>query len=206
MIEAALMGGLLPGPWSTWELVGATTELADGRGNVSANFPPGIKPDDLVVAIMSPRSETTSTTMVSSGWQHWSQSGQDYVCTARFNADLVAPTYVRAGTNPIFVSVLAFRAKGWSTVKLEAHTSPAIPLNITTKRQNELLLAIGLTPQTTRPWVASMVGAVATSRIDRANAPAMKVATANVDFPQEVTGITVDAPSGSERNLIFTVS
>ncbi|WP_449432359.1 hypothetical protein [Pseudomonas putida] len=206
MIEAALMGGALPGPWSRWEFIGSASLVASGATTVGAKFPAGVQPGDLVVAIMSPLNETIRTTMAASGWQHWAQGNQDYVCTARYASGLAEPAYARAGSNSIFVYILVFRAQGWSTVKLEAHVSPAVPLNVTTKLQNELVLAIGVTPKTTRGWTGNMAGADPIARVERNNAPAMQVYSANVDYPHQVTGISVDALSGSERNLILTVS
>lgn len=206
MIEAALMGGALPGPWSNWEFVGGTNLLASGATNVEAKYPAGLQPGDLVITTMSPLNESVRTTMVSSGWQHWAQSGQDYVCTARYAPGLAAPVYARAGSNSVFVSVLVFRAQGWSTVSLEAHTSPAVPVTIATHQQNELLIVIGLTPRTTRGWAVSMNGAQPTARVERVNAPAMEIHSANVDFPHQVTGVALDALSGLERNLILTIS
>lgn len=206
MIEAALMTGTLPGPWSAWEFIGSMSLLASGAAAVEASFPSGIEPGDLVVTIMSPLNETIRTTMTAQGWQHWAQGNQDYVCTARYAVGLPMPKYSRAGSNSIFVSVLVFRAQGWSTVKLEAHVAPATPIAITTNLQNVLLLAVGVTPKTTRGWSVSMVGADPVARIERANAPAMQIYSANVDFPHQVTGISVDALSGDERNLILTIS
>lgn len=206
MIEAALMGGALPGPWSAWEFIGSTSLLASGATNVEAKYPTGIQPGDLVITTMSPLNESVRTTMVSSGWQHWAHSGQDYVCTARYAPRLAAPVYARAGSNSVFVSVLVFRAQGWSAVSFAAHTSPAVPVTITTQQQNELLIVIGLTPRTTRGWAVSMNGAKPTARVERVNAPAMEIHSANVDFPHRVAGVALDALSGLERNLILTVS
>lgn len=205
MIEAALMGGALPGPWSAWEFVGSTSLLASGATTVVAKFPAGVQPGDLVVTIMSPLNESIKTTMTASGWQHWAQGVQDYVCTTRFAEGLAAPSYAREASNSIFVSVLVFRAQGWSTVKLEAHLSPAAPVTVTTQLQNVLLLAVGVTPKTTRGWAISMTGPEPEARLQRTLAPAVQAYSANIGFPQKVTGISVDALSGDERNLIFTV-
>lgn len=206
MIEAALMGGALPGPWSSWEFVGSTSLLASGLAPVVAAMPEGIEVGDLIVTLMSPLNEAVGTTMSAPGWQHLASGGQDYVCAARHASDLAAPIYVRSASNSIFIAVLAFRAQGWSTIKLEAHVSPATPLNVTTSLQNELLLCIGVTPKTTRGWEVHMNGAEPAERVRRSNAPAMQVYSANVDFPRLVSGISVDALSGEERNLILTVS
>lgn len=206
MIEAALMGGALPGPWSAWELVGSMNLLATGSAVVEGKFPAGVQAGDLVVAIMSPRDEDIKTTMSASGWQHWAHGDQDYVCTARYAQGLAAPRWTRGGVNSLYVAVLVFRAQGWSSVKLEAHTSPAVPIDVTTRLQNELLLCIGLTPKTTRGWAVTMTGAEPAARAERSLAPALQVYSATVDFPHEVTGICVDALSGAERNLILTVS
>ncbi|OUM34743.1 hypothetical protein B8W72_09780 [Pseudomonas putida] len=206
MIEAALMGGALPGPWSSWEFVGSASLLASGIVPVAAPMPEGVEAGDLIVALMSPLNEAVGTTMPVAGWQHLSSGGQDYVCAARYTSALAAPRYVRSASNSIFITVLAFRAQGWSTIKLEAHVSPAVPLNVTTSLQNELLLCIGVTPKTTRGWEVHMSGAEPVDRVQRNNAPAMQVYSANVDFPHQVSGISVDALSGSERNLILTVS
>lgn len=199
------MGGSLPGPWSAWEFVGSTSLLASGAARVDAKFPAGVQPGDLVVAIMSPLNESIRTTMSAAGWQHWAQATQDYVCTARYADGLAPPAYARAASNSIFVSVLVFRAQGWSTVKLEAHVAPARPINVTTQLQNVLLLAVGLTPKTTRGWSVSMAGADPVARVERALAPALQVYSANIDFPHEVAGVAVDALSGDERNLILTI-
>ncbi|WP_426808036.1 hypothetical protein ABOC32_16810 [Pseudomonas sp. WOUb67] len=206
MIEAALMGGALPGPWSVWRFIGSTGLLSSGLGAVEAKFPAGIQEDDLVVAIMSPLNETVATSMRAEGWSHWAGGNQDYVCTARYVPGLALPRYTRASSNSIFVAVLVFRAPGWTSVKLEAHNSPAAAIEVTTKLQNELLLCVGVTPKTTRGWAGNMVGADPTARVERVLAPAMQVYSANVDFPRKVTGISVDALSGAERNLILTVS
>lgn len=206
MIEAALMGGALPGPWSNWEFVGSASLLASGLLPVAAAMPEGVEVGDLVVALMSPLSEGVGTRMSAPGWQHLSSGGQDYVCAARYTPDLASPVYVRSASNSIFITVLAFRAQGWSTIKLEAHVSPAAPLSVTTSMQNELLLCIGVTPKTTRGWEVHMNGAEPVERVRRSNAPAMQVYSANVDFPHLVSGISVDALSGDERNLILTVS
>jgi len=206
MIEAALMGGALPGPWGAWEFVGSTDLLASGSTAVSASFPERIQDGDFVIAILSTLNESVGTSMSSAGWQHWAPGTQDYVCTARYVAGLKAPVYTRVGSNSLFVSVLAFRAQGWSSVKLQAHVSPAVPMSVTTSLQNELLLAIGITPKTTRGWTGRMTGADQTARVERVNAPAMHVYSANVGFPHLVSGISVDALSGAERNLILTVS
>ncbi len=199
------MGGSLPGPWSAWEFVGSTSLLASGATTVVAKFPAGVQPGDLVVTIMSPLNESIKTTMAASGWQHWAQGAQDYVCTARFAEGLAAPSYARAASNSIFVSVLVFRAQGWSTVKLEAHLSPAAPVTVTTQLQNVLLLAVGVTPKTTRGWVISMTGPEPVARVARTLAPAVQAYSANIGFPQRIEGIAVDALSGDERNLIFTI-
>lgn len=206
MIEAALMGGALPGPWAAWEYVGSTSLLASGSTKVEAKFPAGIRSGDLVVTIMSPLNETIRTTMSAAGWQHWAQGNQDYVCTAQYAPDLSPPAYSRAASNSISVSVLVFRAPGWSSVKLEAHVSPAAPITVATKLQNVLLLAIGVTPKTTRGWSVSMSGASPSARVERVSAPAMQVYSVNIDLPRQVTGISVDALSGLERNLILTAS
>ncbi|MBA1209385.1 hypothetical protein [Pseudomonas fulva] len=206
MIEAALMGGALPGPWSAWEFIGSTSLLASGSATVEAKFPAGAEPGDLVVAIVSPLNENIQTTMSAKGWQHWVGGIQDYVCTARFVEGLSPPAYARAGSNSIFVSVLVFRSQGWSSVKLEAHLAPASPVNVTTQLQNVLLLAIGTTPRTTRGWAVAMTGAEPTVRVERTLAPALQAYSANIDFPHEISGIVVDALSGAERNLILTVS
>lgn len=201
-----MMSGLLPGPWSSWEFVGSASQVASGSSAVEATFPVGVQPGDLVVALMSPRSETVKTEMAVAGWQRWTQGNQDYVCTARYSPSLPPPTYTRVGPSPIFVAVLAFRAQGWSSVRLESHVSPAAPVSVTTRMQNELLLAIGVTPQTTRSWEVSMSGAAPVARVERINAPAMQVYSASIDFPHQVTGVLVDASSGAERNLVLTVS
>lgn len=200
------MGGSLPGPWAPWEFIGSTTLLASGATAVEGKFPPDIQEGDLVVAVMTSRTETIRTTMSSAGWQRWAQGPQDYVCTARYAQGLEAPVWQRGGSNSIFVSVLAFRASGWSAVRLETHASPAQPVAVTTRLQNELLLAIGITPQTTRGWTCSMSGADPVARVERALSPAVQVYSANVDFPHLISGIAVDALSGDERNLILTVS
>ena len=206
MIEAAFMTGLLPGPWAAWEFVGAASLRDGGTTTVDALFPAGIQPGDLVVATMSPSSEAGRTVMTADGWQHLTPGPQDYLCTARYAAGLEAPVYVREGRNSIFVSVLVFRAKGWTTVKLEAHVSPATPLTVSTRRQNVLLLAIGITPRSTQSWTGSMTGAKPTARVERESTPAMQVYSANVDLPHQVTEIMVDAPQGSERNMVLSVS
>lgn len=206
MIEAALMGGALPGPWSAWEFIGSTSLLASGTAIVEAKMPAGVQPGDLVVTLMSPHNETIPTTMSAPGWQHWGMGTHDYVCTARFVEGLSPPAYARAGSNSIFVSVLVFRSQGWSIIKLEAHLSPASPIKVTTQLQNVLLLAIGITPKTTRGWAVTMNGADPVARLERNLAPAIQAYSANIDFPHEVTGIVVDALSGAERNLILTVS
>lgn len=74
MIEAALMGGALPGPWSAWDFVGSTSLLASGATTAEAKFPAGVQPGDLVVTIMSPLNETIRTTMSAGGWKHWSKA------------------------------------------------------------------------------------------------------------------------------------
>ncbi|MBK5004152.1 hypothetical protein [Pseudomonas sp. S32] len=206
MIEAALMGGSLPGPWSSWEFIGSTELLASGSAPVEGTFPPGVEPGDLIIAVMSPRNEGVGTAMATSGWQHWAAGTQDYLCTARYSSGLLAPKWSRGGNNPLFVCVLAFRAPGWTSVSLKAHTSPAVPTNITTRLQNELLLCIGLTPRATRDWAVSMSGAVPAVRQNRLLSPALHVSSANVDFPRSITGISVDALSGDERNLILSAS
>lgn len=206
MIEAALMGGTLPGPWSSWTFVGSTSLLASGATSVEAKLPVGVLPGDLVVAVMSPLNEAVQTTMTAGGWQHLAQGSQDYVCTARYATGLASPVYARAASNSICVAVLVFRAQGWSTVSLKAHIAPAAPVAVGTKLQNELLLAIGITPKTTRGWSLTAQGVSATARVERINAPALQVYSANVDFPQEVSGVAVDALSGQERNLILTIS
>lgn len=206
MIEACLMGGVLPGPWSRWEFVGSASVLATGSARVEAQFPLGVRDGDLVIAVMSPRNEITATAMGVAGWQRWATGVQDLVCTARYSAGLSVPAYTRAGPNPIFVTVLAFRADGWSTVKLQSHKAPAEPVAVATRMQNELLLCIGVTPQTTRGWAVTMNGADPVSREERTSAPALRVYSASVDFPRQITGISVDALSGAERNLILTVN
>lgn len=200
------MGGSLPGPWAPWEFVGSTTLLATGSTPVEGKFPSGIQEGDLVVAIMTPRTESIGTTMSSAGWQRWAQGPQDYVCTARFAPGLEVPRWRRGGANSIFVAVLVFRASGWSAVKLESHVSPAQPVAVTTRLQNELLLAIGITPQTTRGWACRMNGADPEARLERALSPAVQVYSANIDFPRLISGVAVDALSGDERNLILTIS
>lgn len=200
------MGGILPGPWSSWEFVGATNLLAGGSAPAEVAFPSGIQAGDLVVAVMSPLGESIKTVMAASGWQHWAQGTQDYVCTARYAPGLSPPKWTRERSNSLFVSVLAFRASGWSSVKLESHTAPGAPIDVTSRLQNELLLCIGITPRTTSGWAVHMTGAIPTSRVERSLAPAMQVYSANIDYPHEVSDIYVDALSGAERNLILTAS
>lgn len=206
MIEAALMGGALPGPWSSWEFVGGTELLATGLTPVEASFPSGVQPGDLIVAVMSPRNEGVGTNMATPGWQHWTPGVQDYLCTARYAPGLQPPKWVRDASNALFVCVLAFRASGWSSISLEAHTAPAVPVRIATRLQNELLLCIGLTPNTTRGWAVSMTGAEPTTRLDRLLSPALRISSASVELPQVVSGVAVDALSGAERNFILSVS
>jgi hypothetical protein len=206
MIEAALMGGSLPGPWSSWEFVGSTELLATGVTPVEALFPSGVQTGDLAVAIMSPRNEGVGTKMAAPGWQHWTPGEQDYLCTAKYAPGLQAPKWLREATNAVFVCVLAFRAQGWSSISLEAHMAPATPVSLTTRLQNELLLCIGLTPNTTRGWTVNMTGAEPAVRLDRMLSPALHISSANVEFPRLVSGVAVDALSGAERNLILSVS
>lgn len=206
MMEAALMGGILPGPWSSWEFIGAANLLASGTAPVEVNFPSGIQAGDLVVAVMSPLGESIKTVMTATGWQHWALGVQDYVCTARYAPGLSPPKWTREKSNSLFLSVLVFRASGWSSVKLESHASPAAPIDVTSHLQNELLLCIGITPRTTSGWAVHMTGASPTARVERALAPAMQVYSANIDYPHEVSDIYVDALSGAERNLILSVS
>ncbi|MBK5008380.1 hypothetical protein IAE33_000240 [Pseudomonas sp. S60] len=200
------MGGALPGPWSSWEFVGGTELLSTGVASVEASFPAGVQPGDLIVAVMSPRNEGVGTNMASAGWQHWAPGGQDYLCTARYVPGLMAPRWVKDASNALFVSVLAFRAPGWSSITLEAHVAPAVPVSITTRLQNELLLCIGLTPNTTRSWGVTMTGAQPAMRLDRTLSPALHISSVSVEFPQVISGVAVDALSGAERNLILSVS
>lgn len=206
MIEAALMGGSLPGPWSSWEFVGGTELLSTGLTPAGAAFPSGLQPGDLIVAVMSPRSEGIGTKMATPGWQHWTPGGQDYLCTARYETGLQAPRWLKDASNALFVCVLAFRAPGWSSVSLESHMAPAAPLSITTRMQNELLLCIGLTPNTTRAWAVNMDDAEPVTRLDRTLSPALHISSTNIAFPQVVYGVAVDALSGAERNLILSAS
>lgn len=206
MIEAALMGGALPGPWSSWEFVGATELLSTGVAPVEVSFPPGVQDGDLVVAVVSPRNESVGTNMVAPGWQHWAPGEQDYLCTARYVPGLQAPRWLKEASNALFVSLLAFRASGWSSISLEAHMAPAVPVRITTRLQNELLLCIGLTPNTTRSWSVTMTGVQPAIRLDRTLSPALHISSASVEFPQVVSGVAADALSGAERNLILSVS
>ena len=206
MMEAALMGGVLPGPWSSWEFIGAANLLASGSAPVEVKFPSGIQTGDLVVAVMSPLGELIKTAMTAAGWQHWALGVQDYVCTARYAPGLSPPKWTREKSNSLFLSVLVFRAPGWSSVKLESHASPATPIDVTSHLQNELLLCIGITPRTTSGWVGHMTGATPAARVERSLAPAMQVYSANIDYPHEVSDIYVDALSGAERNLILSVS
>ena len=200
------MGGVLPGPWSNWAFIGTTNLLASGSAVVEGKFPAGIQAGDLVVAVMSPLGETIKTTMTTAGWQHWAQGNQDYVCTAKYAPGLAAPKWARERSNSLFVSVLVFRAPGWSSLKLESHTSPAVAVDVTSKLQNELLLCIGITPKTTSGWAVHMTGASPIARVERALAPAMQIYSANIDYPHKVSGISVDALSGLERNLILSAS
>lgn len=206
MIEAALMGGALPGPWFDWEFVGSTELLTNGLAPAEASFPTGIQPGDLVVALMSPRNESIGAKMTTPGWEHWTPGGLDYACTARYTQDLQPPRWVRDAGNALFVCILAYRAAGWTSISLKSHSSPANPVSIATRLQNELLLCIGLTPATTRGWAVTMSGAEPSVQVDRPLSPAMHVSSASVDFPRMVSGIAVDAVSGAERNLIFSVS
>ncbi|MDF2795135.1 MAG: hypothetical protein K0S85_2888 [Pseudomonas orientalis] len=206
MIEAALMGGALLGPWSKWEFVGGTELLSTGLAPEEAAFPSGVQIDDLIVAVMSPRHERVSTKMDTPGWQHWTPGSQDYLCTARYEPGLQAPRWLKDAYNALFVCVLAFRAPGWSSINLESHMAPATPLSITTRMQNELLLCVGLTPNTTKGWAVNMDDAEPVTRLDRVLSPALHISSTNIAFPQVVSGIAVDALSGAERNLILSVS
>jgi hypothetical protein len=204
MMEAAFMGGGLLGPRSAWLFIGVTNLLSDGSAPAAPQFPSGVQPGDLVVGVMSPRNETIHTAMTSEGWQRWDNGTQDYVCAAKYAPGLAPPRWEKAATNPLYVSVLVFRAPSWSSIKLEAQISPAAPVDITTRAQNELVLSVGITPQTTKGWTGYMPGAVATARVERTLSPAVQVYSANIEYPKQLLGVYVDTLSGAERNLILT--
>lgn len=198
------MGGGLRGPGSAWKFVGAVNLLSGGTGTVQPTFPSGIQPGDLVVGLMSPLNETVAVTMTTPGWERWGSQSHDYACAARYVPGLLPPKWEKVRANSLYVSVLVFRAPGWSTVQLEAQTVPASPVSVDVQASNQLLLSIGLTPGTTRSWVGHMPGEVATARVQRANSPAMQVYSATIGSPRKVTGIYVDASSGTERNLLIS--
>lgn len=204
MIEALLMGGGLLGPASAWAFIGAVNLLSGGPNPVQPKFPSGIQTGDLVVGIMSPMDESVAVSMTSSGWQNWGTRSQDYACAARYAPGLAAPKWTKSSSNMVFVSVLVFRAPGWSSVRLESQAAPASPKTVDVQASNELLLSIGMTPGTTKAWAGHMPGELAVSRVQRENAPAMQVFSANVDRPRQVSGIYVDATSGAERNLLIS--
>ena len=198
------MGGGLLGPASAWQFIGVTNLLSSGATPTEPMFPNGIQAGDLVVGVMSPFNEAIKSTMTSIGWQLWDNGTQDYVCAARYTPGLPPPKWEKAGLNPLFVSVLVFRAPGWSSVQLASQVSPAAPVDVTTRARNELLLSIGITPRTTKGWAGYMPGALAIARIERPIAPAMQVYSANIETPRLMSGIYVDASSGAERNLILS--
>ena len=204
MMEALLMGGGLLGPASAWTFVGVVNLISGGTGPAQPKFHGAIQPGDLVIGLMSPLYETEAVTMTTAGWETWGTRSHDYACAARYTPDLLPPKWEKVRANSLYVSLLVFRAPGWSTVRLEAQNAPAIPVNVDVQANNQLLLSIGITPGTTRSWVGHMPGEVATARVQRANAPALQVYSATVASPRQVSGIYVDAASGSERNLLIS--
>ncbi|WP_409274342.1 hypothetical protein [Pseudomonas sp. KCJK9111] len=205
MIEAALMLGNVQGSASAWQFIGSTNLLTTDSAPITPGLPAGIREGDLLVGVMSPRSEQAPTEMLTNGWQRWRTGNQDYLCAARYVAGLAAPRWYKGAASGVFTAVLAFRTRAWSTFTLAAQSAPAAPADLGTTVRNSLVLAIGVTPGTTRDWQVSVGGTLApVSRIERALAPGMQVSSLSVDYPQPVLGLMVDALSGSERNLILT--
>ncbi len=197
------MGGDM-GPPEPWSFVGVTNLLATGAVQAEPRFPASIQPGDLVVGVMSPYDESVPTAMTTLGWMHFANRSQDYICAARYVPDLALPKWERAGGSALFISLLVFRARSWSVVRLESHISPAAPVDVPCVTRNELLLSIGITPRTTRSWVGHMPDEAPVARVERALAPAMQIYSANIDNPRLVSGVYVDAASGAERNLILS--
>lgn len=204
MIEAALMLGNAQGPVSAWQFVGSTSLLSTDGSATTPGFPAGIREGDLLVGIMSPRTERIQTTMATPGWQRWTTGNQDYLCAARYVRGLAAPKWQKASATGVFVAVMAFRTGSWSTFKLSSESAPAAPVDLGTTVRNSLVLAIGVTPGTTKDWAVHVDGLTPVARIERALSPGMQVYSLSVDYPQPVRGLSVDALSGSERNLILT--
>ncbi|MBD8598735.1 hypothetical protein [Pseudomonas sp. CFBP 8772] len=204
MIEVLFMGGEEAGPSVPWALIAADSHLSVGATPAEVNFPAGTQPGDLVVALASPGSEAIKTRFMASGWQHFSEGDQDYLCAARYAPGLALPRWEKSASNTLGLAVMTFRAQGWSRLQLESHISPAQPVNVSTRAPNELLISIGITPRSTQAWIGHMTGAPQSSVVSVASEPALQVYWSNVTLPKTITDIYVDAPSGVERNLILS--
>lgn len=204
MIEAAMMMGGQSGPMAAWQYVGVATSLTSGSADATVSFPAGVQPGDLVVAVMAYGTEGQVIKMAEPGWLKWGNSSNDFVCAAAYREGMAPPRWTRSGSVRVRLALYAFRANGWSSIRLEHQNGPAVASAVKTIVPNTLILNLGVTPGTTGSWSGYMTGATQTSRYRSDSSPAMVLYSANVPEPKEVTNIRVNASSGYERNFILT--
>ncbi|MFT2184385.1 hypothetical protein [Pseudomonas putida] len=212
MIEALMMGGAGQGPSEAWTYITGVGAAVSGT-TLTRPFPTGVLPGDLVVAVMSVYNDSGSSSasnvpLVSPGWWKWgfgsSSAPIHCVVAARYADGLPAPTWQAAENRTARVWVGVFRAKGWTSVRLESQLTPATPVAIQTLVPNTLVLNIGLTPGTTASWLTYMTGATRVRRYTSDYSPAMVVDATPIPTKTPLTNIYANATSGDERNLILT--
>lgn len=204
MIEAVMMMGGQNGPLAAWQYVGVSTSLTSGATDATVSFPSGVQPGDLVVAVMSYGTEGYTIKMAEPGWLKFGHGTADFVCAAAYRDGMAPPRWTRSGSVRVRLALFAFRANGWSSIRLEHQKSPAVASAVKTVVPNTMILTIGVTPGTTGSWGGYMTGASLTSRYRSDSSPAMVLYSSNVPEPKEVTNIRANASSGAERNLILT--
>lgn len=210
MIEAMLLGGTL-GPAEPWQYIGYTLAGSGSGELLEGGLPNGVQPGDLLVGMISGQNyngQTSQIQMTTPGWLIWSTGGgisrTDWVCAARYTEGLGLPRWEQPFSRYVRVCVLAFRAPGWSSIRLEHNNGPMVHASVTTRACNTLLLNIGNTPETTRNWYANIGSEAEYRRVDVEGGPGFYLSHANVPEPKTVDNIYVDASSGWERNLILT--
>lgn len=207
-----MMGGAGQGPSEAWQYITGAAGTASGAV-LSRPFPVGVMPGDLVVAVMSSYNDAggpgvTNLPMISEGWWRWGfgpfSAPVHSVVAARYYEGLQAPTWQAAENRTVRVWVGVFRAKGWTSVRLESQRAPATPVAIQTLVPNTLVLNIGITPGTTAAWYTYMTGASRIRRYTSDYSPALVVDATPIPAKTSLTNIYTDASSGDERNLILT--
>lgn len=207
-----MMGGAGQGPSEAWQYIAGAAGAVGGT-TLTRPFPAGVLPGDLVVAVMSSYNDAGSPSasnvpLVSPGWWKWgygsSSAPVHSVVAARYYEGLEPPTWQAAESRTVRVWVGVFRAKGWTSIRLESQLAPATPVAIQTLVPNTLVLNIGVTPGTTAAWYTYMTGASRLRRYTSDYSPALVVDATPIPAKTSLTNIRADASSGAERNFVLT--